>query len=114
VHDNELYDIDYNKQMVEWCKAFNEGGFVKAYRNQTAIRIKEKDYKRTMGKDIMTNLTKVRDMLEDVFCDMCDAWCDYKSSSDFDETQDELFNDDWDWDTIKYDVVTTDNITAFL
>ena len=125
----------YNAELVECCKTWQDGGFVKAFRilNDDRQCFEQKlsfKCKRNNKDDgvIRTytlsvdgkrpqpmSLATIREKLEDYFLLLCDAWYDYKVSKDYDYDNDSmLFSEEWDWLDVGLQFVHCDNIEEFM
>lgn len=116
-------DIQYDEYLVECCKTWRDGGFVKAYRhwnkgkfslhcnNKRAYTI---SIEGTRKRPI--TLAGIRDELEDLWIEMCDAWFDFSRTNDFWDNQDDDydFDDEIDWLDVSHTLVNTDTIDSFI
>jgi hypothetical protein len=127
--DDGEADIEYDTSLVECCKAWRCGGFVKAYRllNDGKYSFKSSQGKNEEGKPsrtytvsidgekrTATTLADIREVLEDTYMAMCDAYYDYSRSADYVEDDECDFDDEVDWIDVGYELVNADTIDAFL
>lgn len=121
-------DVAYDKTLIECCRTFYDGGFVQAYRHLqkekgmfiTCTNNKHSDgaftrsFKMSIDNEKLkqVSMSDVKDALEDVFLDMVNAYTDYTTSDDFDESID--FSDDLEWLDVCNRVVNHDNIEQFV
>jgi hypothetical protein len=82
------------------------GGFVKAYRTLT---------RRDANYAINPNdhIQDIKEHLELVYNEMCDAWYDYTRSDEFDDTHADEFDDGADWLDVCHKVITNENLYEF-
>ena len=120
----------YNVELVQACKTWADGGFAKAYRIVKPDFVIEPHINEVVkeghickpyiitpkkGKDYPATLSKVRELVEDVWIEMCDAWTDYTSSQDYDEDTDaDLFDDGTNWLDVCNEAVTEETVADML
>jgi hypothetical protein len=116
-------DIQYDEYLVECCKAWRDGGFVKGYRhwnkgkysfkciNKNDTRIYTVSVDGTRKTPI--TLAGIRDELEDLWVDMCDAWYDYSRTNDFQDDECD-FDDETDWLDVSHTLINADTIESFM
>lgn len=132
--DETTYDVkaDYDEVLVECCKTWLDGGFVKAYRKmqgeldmvleksgKTTKKVIEGTFVNSLlmhrhGKKTKVTIGDVLTELEEVFVSLCDAWYDYCRSEDFNECDAYLFDDDARWCDISYKVFNDETMSHFL
>lgn len=141
--NDEPADVPYDADLVECCKTWREGGMAKAYKiiggfftikpnpNDAPIKFTKTEEKK--GKAIKgrlakpyiikktdhvahpASLTDVKEVMEDFFDEMCDAWFDYTRSDDYNEETDaDLFDDQVDWMDFCHQAITEDTVKMMM
>lgn len=109
----------YDVELVECCKVWRQGGFEKASRivmkrdGYTLTRTGGK-YQLRKGNDKPKTRTvaEIREFMETVFIDLCDAWLDYTKSEDYHHGSPDAkaFDDSLEWWDVSAEMVTKENI----
>lgn len=125
MHGDDESEPLYNRELVECCRTYREGGFTRAFlllRDEHKIKIKSKRAPRVDGgfnrifyislngkRAKRVGLGEVKDELIVVWNLMCDAFTDFKMSEDYDADADIDFDDSYEWVDYMH-IVNDENI----